>query len=173
MMNKKKMTKKAFFIRITLALALLGILLANSVSKADDGDYARWNGSAEHGMPSAAGHSETGLLPQIFNDIEFSGKADVDYPYEEWRIDISAGTVYCDDSGTMIRYGEKDTEIYYAEKGFSTPDEAREMVRKRLEKQAKGEAAKHTIDGKFISMGEPNYHYSRRYGRRRTASIRD
>ena len=104
--NKQKLLNK-----ITISIIIMiGILLMSNVAKAAHG---RWQGDEFGGMPQKGVYSETGLLPQIWKDRQFVGKSDTEYPYEEWRIDITPGTVYCDDYGALIRFGQVDDTTYY------------------------------------------------------------
>ncbi len=142
-MNKKK---TSFSIKIMFILGIiLGIVFINTISNASD-KYGRWGGNEEQGMPSPSVLSETGLLPQIYKDKEYTGKADITYPYGEWKIDISRGTVYCDDSGTMIRYGERDYEKYYVDWN-GNPQDAYDAVKRKLEDLARADVPKGWLDG--------------------------
>lgn len=105
--SQKLYQKVAVFI-----IAMLATLLVNNVARAA---YGQWNGDENGGMVQKGVYSETGLLPQIWKDKEFVGKADTEYPYEEWRIDLTPGTVYCDDYGALIRFGQVDGTTYYTD----------------------------------------------------------
>lgn len=110
--NRQKFHKKI----IVFAIIMLATLLVNNVARAE---YGRWNGDENGGMVSQGIYSLTGLLPQIWKDKEYVGKADTEYPYEEWRIDLTPGTVYCDNYGSLIRFGSVDGTTYYAGNGES------------------------------------------------------
>ena len=80
--------------------------------------YGTWQGDETSGMPQKGQYSpKGGLLPQILKEKTFSGDADTEFPYTPWSTDVSAGTVYCADSGSTIRYGKYDPALHYANEG--------------------------------------------------------
>lgn len=80
--------------------------------------YGTWQGDETSGMPQKGQYSpEGGLLPQILKEKTFSGDADTEFPYTPWSTDVSAGTVYCADYGSAIRYGKYDPALHYANEG--------------------------------------------------------
>ena len=80
--------------------------------------YGTWQGDETSGMPQKGQYSpKGGLLPQILKEKTFSGDADTEFPYTPWSTDVSAGTVYCADSGSAIRYGKYDPALHYANEG--------------------------------------------------------
>lgn len=128
--SQKLHQKIAIFI-----IAMLATLLVNNVARAE---YGHWQGDENGGMVEKGIYSDTGLLPQIWKDKEYVGKADTEYPYEEWRIDLTPGTVYCDDYGALIRFGAVDGTTYYAETGGThTVSDIHPLMRHELKEKAK------------------------------------
>lgn len=111
-MKTKNKSQKLYQKVAVFIIAMLATLLVNNVARAE---YGHWQGDENGGMVEKGIYSDTGLLPQIWKDKEYVGKADTEYPYEEWRIDITPGTVYCDDYGALIRFGAVDGTTYYAD----------------------------------------------------------
>lgn len=110
-MIKEKIEKHLKTIIITIALMLASFAFWCLPSNA--ADYPHWGGTAEGGMPSNALTPPTGLFPQLLSERVFSGKPDTEFPYEDWKIDVSRGVVYCANQGTILRFGRKDPNIYY------------------------------------------------------------
>ncbi len=110
-MIKEKIEKHLKTIIITIALMLASFAFWCMPSNA--ADYPHWGGTAEGGMPSNALTPPTGLFPQLLSERVFSGKPDTEFPYEDWKIDVSRGVVYCANQGTILRFGKKDPNIYY------------------------------------------------------------
>ena len=119
-----KETIKSTIIKLLIGLiALLSVLVSSNISNAagnqSEVNYGAWGGNGNAGMPSASVSSPTGLFPQKYDERNFTGKADTEYPYEEWKVEISKGTVYCDDSGAIVRMGQFDNNTYYPSGGQS------------------------------------------------------
>ena len=122
MMKKKEKISKSLKIAIITAFMLvMSILFINNVSWA----YGVWQGDENGGMPQRGGTSPTGLMPQILKTRQFTGSADTQFPYTEWTTNISAGTVFCANSGTAVRFGKIDKEEHYLDEighGYENPD---------------------------------------------------
>ena len=72
-----------------------------------------WNG----GMPSTSPRNPTtGMMPQLLGQerIFTGGLERYNFPDVNWQQDISRGTVYCANSGAMIRFAKYDSNVYYA-----------------------------------------------------------
>lgn len=143
MMSKKEIISKSLTKAIiTILVTIIGILSINNVSLA----YGTWQGDENGGMPqNPEGNrlSITGLLPQILKQRQFTGDADTEFPYEEWKTDISTGTVYCANSGTAVRFGKIDPKPHYIDEvpgygdGFWSYSTFERMMKECLDKYAK------------------------------------
>ena len=110
-MIKEKIEKHLKTIIITIALMLANFAFWCLPSNA--ADYPHWGGDENGGMPSCQLTPPTGLFPQLLSERQFYGDPDTEYPYEEWKTDISKGVVYCANQGTILRFGKRDPNIYY------------------------------------------------------------
>ena len=82
--------------------------------------YGTWQGNENSGMPSLS-VSPSGLFPQILKQRMFTGDADNQFPYQAWTTEMSTGTVYCNDAGKAVRFGEYDYKRYYMDEvGYTT-----------------------------------------------------
>ena len=116
-MKKNKTLKKCLITTIaTATISLTALLSASNVSLA----YGTWQGNENSGMPSLS-FSPSGLFPQILKQRTFSGDADNQFPYQAWTTEMSTGTVYCNDAGKAVRFGEYDYKRYYMDEvGYTT-----------------------------------------------------
>lgn len=161
-MKTKNKIQKLYQKVAVFIIAMLATLLVNNVARAA---YGQWNGDENGGMVQKGVYSDTGLLPQIWKDKEFVGKADTEYPYEEWRIDLTPGTVYCDDYGALIRFGAVDPKTYYTSSG-STISAFHSLMREEWNLKADRELEKIEHRGETKSFGSSNYNrFYRRIGK--------
>lgn len=116
-MKKNKTLKKCLITTIaTTAISIVTLLTSSNTAFA----YGTWQGNATSGMPSLS-YSASGLFPQILKQRKFTGDADNQFPYEAWTTDMSTGTVYCNDAGKAVRFGEFDSEKHYIDEiGYTT-----------------------------------------------------
>lgn len=89
--NYKKSNKIIKAIVTLILLYIASVLLPYSIDAITMGS---WNGSLTSGMPTDTSNSITGYFPQGIS---------------------SGGIAFCNDQSSMVRWGEKDNEIYYAE----------------------------------------------------------
>ena len=115
-MIKEKIKKHLKHIIIAIAFTLVSLAISCQPSNA--ADYPHWGGDENGGMPSCQLTPPTGLFPQLLSERVFSGNPDTEFPYEDWKTDISTGVVYCANQGTILRFGRKDPNIYYPETGI-------------------------------------------------------
>ena len=116
-MKKNKTLKKCLITTIaTVAISLTALFSTGNVSLA----YGTWQGNENSGMPSLS-FSPSGLFPQILKQRTFTGDADNQFPYQSWTTEMSTGTVYCNDAGKAVRFGEYDYKRYYMDEvGYTT-----------------------------------------------------
>lgn len=116
-MKKNKTLKKCLITTIaTATISLTALFSASNVSLA----YGTWQGNENSGMPSLS-VSPSGLFPQILKQRMFTGDADNQFPYQAWTTEMSTGTVYCNDAGKAVRFGEYDYKRYYMDEvGYTT-----------------------------------------------------
>ena len=116
-MKKNKTLKKCLITTIaTVAISLTALFSTGDVSLA----YGTWQGNENSGMPSLS-FSPSGLFPQILKQRTFTGDADNQFPYQSWTTEMSTGTVYCNDAGKAVRFGEYDYKRYYMDEvGYTT-----------------------------------------------------
>ena len=116
-MKKNKTLKKCLITTIaTATISLAALFSTSNVSLA----YGTWQGNENSGMPSLS-FSPSGLFPQILKQRTFTGDADNQFPYEAWTTEMSTGTVYCNDAGKAVRFGEYDYKRYYMDEvGYTT-----------------------------------------------------
>ncbi len=116
-MKKNKTLKKCLITTIaTATISLTALFSASNVSLA----YGTWQGNENSGMPSLS-VSPSGLFPQILKQRTFTGDADNQFPYQAWTTEMSTGTVYCNDAGKAVRFGEYDYKRYYMDEvGYTT-----------------------------------------------------
>lgn len=146
-MITNKLNKQLKNIIIIAVIIIASLLLGSQTSYA----FHYWDGDENGGMPSAShSHPITGTFPQLLKVREFTGSADAEFPYTDWKTDISAGVVYCANSGTILRFGYTDPQLYYSELGYSY-DTFLDRMEKALRKEADEEVA--DDDGYDISYG--------------------
>ena len=116
-MKKNKTLKTCLITTIaTATISLTALFSASNVSLA----YGTWQGNENSGMPSLS-VSPSGLFPQILKQRMFTGDADNQFPYQAWTTEMSTGTVYCNDAGKAVRFGEYDYKRYYMDEvGYTT-----------------------------------------------------
>lgn len=168
-MIREKIEKHLNYIIIVIAFALVVLAIACQPSNA--ASYPYWDGNENGGMPRCQLTPPTGLFPQLLNERQFSGKADTEFPYEEWTTDISTGVVYCANQGTILRFGTFDPKIYYADTGsYMTGKDMIDWFQEvQIKDKAKKEIAKHEswnvtgisitvkYSGDTISWGDPYF----------------
>ena len=163
-MKKNKTLKKCLITTIaTAAISITAFFTTSNVSLA----YGTWQGNATSGMPQLS-YSDSGLFPQILKQRAFSGNADNQFPYEAWTTDMSTGTVYCNDAGKAVRYGEFDSEKHYIDEiGYTTSNGYGYSAFERKVKQYLWQVAKEDADraGRtFLFAVCSNIHYEQKYG---------
>lgn len=163
-MKKNKTLKKCLITTIaTAAISITAFFTTSSVSLA----YGTWQGNATSGMPQLS-YSDSGLFPQILKQRTFTGNADNQFPYEAWTTDMSTGTVYCNDAGKAVRYGEFDSEKHYIDEiGYTTSNGYGYSAFERKVKQYLWQVAKEDADraGRtFLFAVCSNIHYEQKYG---------
>ena len=154
-MIKEKIKK--YFKSIIITAAFIVASLAIGCQPSNATDYPYWAGSETGGMPSNGTTDPTGLFPQLLNVRQFYGSADTEFPYEDWTIDVSAGVVYCANQGTILRFGKKDPNIYYADLPNSYAQFVSDM-KQRL--QALGEMLVNQAGGYWASYGSKTVGYT-------------
>lgn len=163
-MKKNKTLKKCLITTIaTAAISITAFFTTSNVSLA----YGTWQGNATSGMPQLS-YSDSGLFPQILKQRAFTGNADNQFPYEAWTTDMSTGTVYCNDAGKAVRYGEFDSEKHYIDEiGYTTSNGYGYSAFERKVKQYLWQVAKEDADraGRtFLFAVCSNIHYEQKYG---------
>ena len=163
-MKKNKTLKKCLITTIaTAAISITAFFTTSNVSLA----YGTWQGNATSGMPQLS-YSDSGLFPQILKQRTFTGNADNQFPYEAWTTDMSTGTVYCNDAGKAVRYGEFDSEKHYIDEiGYTTSNGYGYSAFERKVKQYLWQVAKEDADraGRtFLFAVCSNIHYEQKYG---------
>lgn len=163
-MKKNKTLKKCLITTIaTAAISITAFFTTSNVSLA----YGTWQGNATSGMPQLS-YSDSGLFPQILKQRAFTGNADNQFPYEAWTTDMSTGTVYCNDAGKAVRYGEFDSEKHYIDEiGYTTSNGYGYSAFERKVKQYLCQVAKEDADraGRtFLFAVCSNIHYEQKYG---------
>jgi hypothetical protein len=96
-----------------MAIVIISLLLFATKSFA----APMWNGDEYGGMPSTSPRNPTtGMMPQLLGQerIFTGGLERYNFPDVNWQQDISRGTVYCANSGAMIRFAKYDPKKYYA-----------------------------------------------------------
>ena len=163
-MKKNKTLKKCLITTIaTAAISITAFFTTSNVSLA----YGTWQGNATSGMPQLS-YSDSGLFPQILKQRAFTGNADNQFPYEAWTTDMSTGTVYCNDAGKAVRYGEFDSEKHYIDEiGYTTSNgygysAFERKVKKYLWQVAKEDAER--AGRTFLFAVCSNIHYEQKYG---------
>lgn len=163
-MKKNKTLKKCLITTIaTAVISITAFFTTSNVSLA----YGTWQGNATSGMPQLS-YSDSGLFPQILKQRAFTGNADNQFPYEAWTTDMSTGTVYCNDAGKAVRYGEFDSEKHYIDEiGYTTSNGYGYSAFERKVKQYLWQVAKEDADraGRtFLFAVCSNIHYEQKYG---------
>lgn len=152
-MIKQKMKKYLKSIIITVAFIIASLAIGCQPSNA--ASYPYWSGTESGGMPSNATTSPTGLFPQLLSPRQFYGIADSKFPYEDWRIDVSKGVVYCANQGTILRFGKKDPNIYYPTGGaMNTYSAFKESQASKIEQKARKQIS--DAGGFNASIGTPS-----------------
>lgn len=151
-MTTRKSSNK-YFIQI---IALIVIVFALTIIANKSYAYGTWKGTATEGMPSRV-LSETGLLPQILKQRVFTGNADIQFPYTSWTTNISAGTVFCANNGTAVRFGVYDENRYFVDCAQEFDDDTsysyenfEKMMEDNLLAKAKEGASEH--NGEFVKL---------------------
>ena len=163
-MKKNKTLKKCLITTIaTAAISITAFFTTSNVSLA----YGTWQGNVTSGMPQLS-YSDSGLFPQILKQRAFTGNADNQFPYEAWTTDMSTGTVYCNDAGKAVRYGEFDSEKHYIDEiGYTTSNGYGYSAFERKVKKYLWQVAKEDADraGRtFLFAVCSNIHYEQKYG---------
>lgn len=166
-MKKNKTLKKCLITTIaTTAISIATLLALGSTSFA----YGTWQGNATSGMPSLS-YSASGLFPQILKQRTFTGDADNQFPYQAWTTNMSTGTVYCNDAGKAVRFGEFDSKRYFIDEvGYTTGNgygysDFENKVKIYLYKMACDQVKQQTGESKLvIPLSYSNIHYSQQYG---------
>ena len=164
-MKKNKTLKKCLITTIaTAAISITAFFTTSNVSLA----YGTWQGNATSGMPQLS-YSDSGLFPQILKQRAFTGNADNQFPYEAWTTDMSTGTVYCNDAGKAVRYGEFDSKKHYIDEiGYTTSNgygySSFESKVKAYLRQLAREDVKNKGGRNMIPISYSNIHYSQQYG---------
>ena len=129
---------KKYLKSIIITVAFIIASLAIGCQPSNAASYPYWSGTESGGMPSNATTSPTGLFPQLLSPRQFYGIADSKFPYEDWRIDVSKGVVYCANQGTILRFGKKDPNIYYPTGGaMNTYSAFKESQASKIERGGK------------------------------------
>ena len=164
-MKKNKTLKKCLITTIaTAAISITAFFTTSNVSLA----YGTWQGNATSGMPQLS-YSDSGLFPQILKQRKFTGDADNQFPYEAWTTNMSTGTVYCNDAGKAVRFGEFDSEKHYIDEiGYTTSNGYGytafvSRVKSYLWQLAKEEASRKGGWG-TVPLEYSNIHYEQKYG---------
>ena len=164
-MKKNKTLKKCLITTIaTAAISITAFFTTSNVSLA----YGTWQGNATSGMPQLS-YSDSGLFPQILKQRVFTGNADNQFPYEAWTTNMSTGTVYCNDAGKAVRFGEFDSEKHYIDEiGYTTGNgygySAFETKVRAYLRQLAREDVKNKGGRYMVPLSYSNIHYSQQYG---------
>ncbi|MGN1327521.1 MAG: hypothetical protein ACI4VQ_05570, partial [Clostridia bacterium] len=159
-MITQKIKKHLKHIIIVTAFILVSLAIGCQPSNAVD--YPYWNGSENGGMPTCALTPPTGLFPQLLSPRQFYGIPDTEYPYEDWKMDISKGVVYCANQGTILRFGKKDPNIYYPSGGETRADaeeaQKAQIIRKANAAMAAAKSGKDYVSNE--SIAEPTVSFT-------------
>ena len=164
-MKKNKTLKKCLITTIaTAAISITAFFTTSNVSLA----YGTWQGNETSGMPQLS-YSDSGLFPQILKQRKFTGDADNQFPYEAWTTNMSTRTVYCNDAGKAVRFGEFDSEKHYIDEiGYTTGNgygySAFERKVKAYLRQLASEDVKNKGGRYMVPLSYSNIHYSQQYG---------